>query len=94
VKPLPQCSVRDCRRRAVERQMYYLHPGIVWLACHVWLCVKHAPWNRKRKVAGVRPDPTKILFCKKCGASIPPREGEGTCKEGCVPHYPPKKEKK
>ena len=43
---------------------------------------------------GVRPGPTKILFCKNCGASIPPREGEGTCKEGCVPHYPPKKEKK
>ena len=31
----------------------------------------------------------KVLFCKKCGASIPPREGEGTCKEGCVAHYPP-----
>jgi predicted nucleic acid-binding Zn ribbon protein len=42
---------------------------------------------------GVRPGPTKILFCKNCGASIPPREGEGTCKEGCVPHYPQKRKR-
>jgi hypothetical protein len=25
-------------------------------------------------------------FCKFCGAHMPPRDGEGTCKNGCVPH--------